>query len=193
MLFEMTGDYKIILPLMITCIISTLAGGRLLKESIYTLKLIRRGVDIRAGKEVNVLRSISVKDVLNPNVETLRENLNMGKLFEKISKSNHNSFPVLDEEGELTGILSFIDYSDAVFDEHLKDLVVVKELATHNVITVSLDESLYDAFEKITLKDHSILPVVSPNNPKQLVGIVTRRDIIGAYNKAVIKKSLLNE
>ena len=65
-LFEMTGDYKIILPLMITCIISRLMAGRLLKESIYTFKLIRRGVDIRAGREVNVLKSISVKDVMNP-------------------------------------------------------------------------------------------------------------------------------
>lgn len=193
MLFEMTGDYKIILPLMITCIISTLAGGRMLKESIYTLKLIRRGVDIRAGKEVNVLRSIPVKDVMNSDVETLPENLSMGRLSERISKSNHNSFPVLNEGGELTGMLSFIDYSDAVFDEHLKDLVVVKELATHNVVTIPLDGNLYDALEKITLKDYSILPVVSPDNPKELAGIVTRRDIIGAYNKAVIKKSLVSQ
>jgi len=193
MLFEMTGDYKIILPLMITCIISTLAGGRLLKESIYTLKLIRRGIDIRAGKEVNVLKSIPVKDVMNPDVETLPENLSMGKLFGRISKSNHNSFPVLNEKSELTGILSFIDYSNAVFDENLKYLVVVKELATHNVVTISLDGNLYDALEKITLKDYSILPVVSPDNPKQMAGIITRRDIIGAYNKALIKKSLLNE
>ena len=193
MLFEMTGDYKIILPLMITCIISTLAGGRLLKESIYTLKLIRRGVDIRAGKEVNVLKSIPVKDVMNPDVETLPENLSMEKLFGRISKSNHNSFPVLNEKSELTGILSFIDYSNAVFDENLKYLVVVKELATQNVVTISLDGNLYDALEKITLKDYSILPVVFPDNPKQMAGIITRRDIIGAYNKALIKKSFLNE
>lgn len=193
MLFEMTGDYKIILPLMITCIISTLAGSRLLKESIYTLKLIRRGVDIRAGKEVNVLKSIPVKDVMNPDVETLPENLSMEKLFGRISKSNHNSFPVLNEKSELTGILSFIDYSNAVFDENLKYLVVVKELATQNVVTISLDGNLYDALEKITLKDYSILPVVFPDNPKQMAGIITRRDIIGAYNKALIKKSFLNE
>jgi CIC family chloride channel protein len=155
--------------------------------------LIRRGVDIRAGKEVNVLKSIPVKDVLNPDVETLPENLSMEKLFGRISKSNHNSFPVLNEKSELTGILSFIDYSNAVFDENLKYLVVVKELATQNVVTISLDGNLYDALEKITLKDYSILPVVFPDNPKQMAGIITRRDIIGAYNKALIKKSFLNE
>jgi CIC family chloride channel protein len=67
-LFEMTGDYKIILPLMLSCIIGTIAAGRFYRDSIYTLKLIRRGVDIREGKEVSVLRSLYVKDVMNPNV-----------------------------------------------------------------------------------------------------------------------------
>ena len=192
-LFELTGDYKIILPLMIACIIGSLASGQLLKESIYTLKLARRGVNIRAGKEVNVLKSISVKDVMSPAVETIPENLSLGKLAEKISKSKYNSFPVVDDEGNLTGMLSFLDYHGAVFDENLKDLVVVKDLATKEVVTVALDSNLYSALETITLKDFSILPVVSPDNPLKLLGVLSRRDIIGAYDKAVIKKSLFKE
>ena len=192
-LFELTGDYKIILPLMIASIIGSLASGQLLKESVYTLKLARRGVNIRAGKEVNVLRSISVKEVMNTAVDTIPENLSLGKLAEKISMSKYNSFPVVDEEKNLTSILSFIDYHGAVFDENLKDLVVAKDLATHDVITVALDDNLYSALEKITLKDFSILPVVSPDNPLKLMGVLSRRDIIGAYDKAVIKKSLFNE
>ncbi len=191
-LFEMTGDYKIILPLMIACIIGSLASGQLLKDSIYTLKLARRGVNIKAGKEVNVLKSISVKDVMNPEVETIPENITLRKLAEKMSKSKNNSFPLVDEKGNLTGILSFFDYRDVVFDENLKDLVVAKEIATTNVVTVSLDDNLYNAMEKITLKDFSILPVVSPSTPSELLGVLTRRDIIGAYNKAVIKKSIVH-
>ena len=192
-LFEMTGDYKIILPLMIACIIGCLASGQLLEDSIYTLKLARRGVNIRAGKEVNVLKSISVKDVMNPEVETIPENITLGRLAEKMSKSKNNSFPVVDEEGNLTGILSFFDYRDVVFDENLKDLVVAKDIATRNVVTVSLDDNLYNAMEKITSKDFSILPVVSPSTQSQLLGVLTRRDIIGAYNKAVIKKSIVHD
>jgi CIC family chloride channel protein len=192
-LFEMTGDYKIILPLMIACIIGCLASGQLLKDSIYTLKLARRGVNIRAGKEVNVLKSISVKDVMNPEVETMPENITLGRLAEKMSKSKNNSFPVVDEDGNLTGILSFLDYRDVVFDENLKDLVVAKDIATRNVVTVSLDDNLYNAMEKITSKDFSILPVVSPSTQSQLLGVLTRRDIIGAYNKAVIKKSIVHD
>ncbi len=192
-LFELTGDYKIILPLMIACIIGSLASGRLFKESIYTLKLARRGINIRAGKEVNVLKAISVKDVMNPAVETIPENLSIGKFAEKISKSKYNSFPVVDDENNLAGILSFLDYHGAVFDENLKDLVVVKDLATKEVVTVALDSNLYSALETISLKDFSILPVVSPDNPLKLLGVLSRRDIIGAYDKAVIKKSLFEE
>ena len=173
--------------------LSAPASGRLLKESIYTLKLARRGVNIRAGKEVNVLKSISVREVMNPQIETIPENLSLGKFSEKVSKSKYNSFPVVDKEGNLTGILSFIDYQNAVFDDNLKDLVVVKDLATKELTTVALDDNLYSALEKITLKDFSILPVVSPDNPSKLLGVLSRRDIMGAYEKAVIKKSLFDE
>jgi CIC family chloride channel protein len=182
-LFELTGDYKIILPLMMACIMSTLASGQLLRDSIYTLKLARRGINIRAGKEVNVLRSIPVGDVMNPHVETIPENITLGGLAEKISKSKYKSFPVVDEEGNLTGVLTHFDYRDVVFE--------AKEVATTNPVTVSFDDNLYIAMEKITLKDFSILPVVSPGKPPRLLGVLTRRDIISAYNRAVIKKSVM--
>jgi CIC family chloride channel protein len=192
-LFELTGDYKIILPLMIACIIASLASGRLVKESIYTFKLARRGVNIRAGKEVNVLRAINVKDVMNPVVESIPENLKLEEIAAIISKSKFNSFPVVDDQGHLTGILSFADYKNVLFDEDLKDLLVAKDLANSGVVTVSTNDDLYNALEKITLRDFALLPVVSPDDPKKLVGILTRRDIIGAYNKAVLKKSLFPE
>jgi CIC family chloride channel protein len=169
-LFEMTGSYKIILPLMLSCIIATITSGQLLRDSIYTLKLARRGVDIKAGKEVNVLKSLFVKDVMNANVETMPEALPLEKMADKISKSKFNSFPVLNPQNQLIGILSFNDYNEAIFDENLKDL--------------------FTALEKISSKDFAVLPVVSEQDPSKLEGVVSRRDIIGAYNNAVVKKSL---
>jgi CIC family chloride channel protein len=192
-LFEMTGEYKIILPLMIACIISTLASGHLSKESIYTLKLARRGINLEAGKEVNVLKSIRVRDVMNPNVETVPENLSLGKLAERISKSKHKTFPVVANGNHLTGMLSYFDYRDVLFDENLRDLLVAQDLATEHVVTVSLGDDLYNALQKITLKDFSLLPVVSPDDPMKLVGVLTRRDIISAYNNALINKSMFGK
>ncbi len=193
MLFEMTGDYKIILPLMITCIISNIVGRQFLKESIYTLKLMRRGINLEEGKEVNVLKAIKVSEVMNTEVETITEALGLEKLAEIIFKSKYNSFPVVSDGNKLTGILSYFDYNEAIFDENLKGLVVAKDIATLDVVTISMDDNLYNALEKITFKDFSIIPVVSPDDPTKLTGVLTRRDIMGAYNKAVIKKSLYSE
>ena len=189
-LFEMTGNYKIILPLMLSCILATIFAGMLMKDSIYTLKLARRGIDIREGKEVGVLKSMFVKDVMNRHVETISESTALVEMADHISKSKYNSFPVLDAAIKLAGIISFNDYSESMFDEDLKDLVVAKDLASENVVTVSTDDDLYTALGKISRKDFSTMPVVSPEDPTELVGIVTRRDIIGAYEKAVLKKSL---
>ena len=189
-LFEMTGTYKIILPLMLACIVATIAAGQFSRESIYTLKLMRRGVNIKEGKEVNVLKSMFVKDVMTPHVETINEALPLGQMAQVISKSKFNSFPVINNQKQLIGIVSFNDYNEAIFDEHLKDLVVAKDLASTELVTVSMDENLYAALEKISLKDFAVLPVVSAQDPFRLEGVISRRDIIGAYNKAVLKKSL---
>jgi CIC family chloride channel protein len=192
-LFEMTDNYTIILPLMICCIMGSMVSRQILSESIYTLKLVRRGVDLKAGKEVNVLRSIPVKDVMNPDVETVSEGLSLERIKDKVSKSKFNSFPVLNGSNEIVGILSFNDYSEALFDENLKDLVVAKDLSTTQVVTVFLDDNLYTALEKISREDFSLLPVVLADNPQHLMGIITRRDIIGAYNRAVLKKTLFKK
>ena len=189
-LFEMTGSYEIILPLMFSCIIGTIAAGQLKKDSIYTLKLARRGVDIKEGREVNVLKSMYVKDVMSTTVETIPEGCTLEDMTDKISKSKFNSFPVLNAENKLVGILSFNDYSEALFEEDLRHLVVAKDLATPDVMTVSSDDDLYTALDKISRKGFATLPVVSPHEADRLVGIVSRRDIIGAYERAVLKKTL---
>ncbi len=190
MLFEMTGDYKIILPLMITCIISSVVISQIKKESIYTLKLIRKGIDIKAGREINLLKSIPVKSIMNKKVQTLFDGLTMGRLFQIISKSKYNSFPVIDKDNKLTGMLSFNDYSEALFNEDLKHLVIVRDIATLDVVKISVNDNIFNALEKISPRDLSILPVVSFEDDTQLLGILTRRDIMRAYNQAVQKKIL---
>jgi chloride channel protein, CIC family len=192
-LFEMTDNYRIILPLMIACIISFVASTQILKESIFTLKLVRRGVNIKAGKEINVLKSLLVKEAMNSEPETIYEGLSLKDLTRHISESKYHSFPVIDSFGNLTGILSYVDYHEVLHDQQLEHLIVAKDIATSEVITVYPEDSLYIAFERIAAKDFSILPVVARENPTRLLGIVTRRDIIGVYNNAVIKKPLLRE
>jgi len=189
-LFEMTGDYKIILPLMLSCIIASILASQIKRESIYTTKLIRRGTDIRAGKEVNVMKSLLVEDAMTHEVETISENMPLRDLLKFTLSSKHSSFPVVNNEGLLTGILTFQDFKGVIYEEGLEDLVVAKEFSTAKVITINKNENLDTALKKIGFRNIEQLPVVDENNPRKIIGILSRRDVFSAYNKALIDRSL---
>ncbi|MBW2467801.1 MAG: chloride channel protein [Deltaproteobacteria bacterium] len=190
-IFEMTSDYKIILPLMITCIISCIVARKLCGESIYTFKLIRRGINIRGGKEVNILNSIPVKNVMYHTVEMIPETFLLKDLAKKLPQSRSNNFVVVDENEKITGVLTFLDYYNNLFNGKLDKQMTVKDIMTKDVVTVSIEDHLGTAMEKITAGDYSILPVVKADDPQKMAGILTRRDILEAYDQAVIKKSIV--
>ncbi len=189
-LFEMTGSYKIILPLMLSCIISAVLASQIKRESIYTLKLTRRGVNIRAGRDVNVMRSLLVRDAMTRDVVTVSENMPLKDLVRFTLGSKYASFPVVDREGFLSGIITFQDFKEVIYEEGLEHLVVAGDIATRGVITITENESLNRALQKIGFRNIEQLPVVEEGNPRVIRGILSRRDIFAAYNKALIDRSL---
>jgi len=189
-IFESTGDYKIIVPLMTACIISYLVASQINRESIFTLKLMRRGIDIKSGREINILKSLRVERAMTTQVETVREDMTLKELLQFTLSSKYSSFPVVDRDGRLSGIISFQDFKEIVLEEGLEDLIVVKDIATEKVITVYKDESLDAALGKIGFRNIEHLPVVDSRNPRRIIGILSRRDIFTAYNKALIDRSV---
>ncbi len=87
-IFEMSGNYKIILPMMITCILSTIVASSLKKGSIYTIKLLRRNVDISGGMEQNILRSMEVGRFMEERPPTVPESMKLLGLINTLKKEN---------------------------------------------------------------------------------------------------------
>ena len=93
----------------------------------------------------------------------------------------------------MTGIISVQDFMGVVFEKDLMDLIVVKELATLDVITVTADDDLDTAMKKIGYRNIEQLPVVKKDNRHKLVGIISRRDMVTAYNKELMSRTLEGE
>jgi len=189
-LFELTDDYRIILPLMMTCILSAVTASQLKRESIYTMKLVRRGIDVRSGKEVSILKSMLVRDFMVRDVASVSETIPLNSLLHLIKESTHSYFPVLNNREELVGIISLRDIRHILLEESLMDLVIAKDIMSEDVITLASDQNLYDAMGKFGIKDIGQLPVVDKDNPKKVVGMLKRTDVIVAYNNAVLRRGL---
>ena len=130
-IFELTDDYRIILPLMIACIISVLITTRLKKESIYTLKVSRRGLSLFRGQEVNVLRSLKVSQVMSTDCERISLDTSFHKIMDLTVKSPHSDFFVVDKNGHLLGVISIHNVRKILYDlEDFESLVLADDLLT---------------------------------------------------------------
>ena len=107
-LFEMTGDYNIILPLMLATVLSTLVSRMISKESIYTLKLTRRGVHLESGTDIDVMQGITVGEVMDKDICPVALSMELNELSEKLFHEHKHGFIVLDDMQKLVGCGQFI-------------------------------------------------------------------------------------
>jgi CIC family chloride channel protein len=193
LLFEMTGSYDVIIPIMMSCVIATAISRHYSSDSLDTVELSRAGIDLEAGKERNIMKSLLVGDVMTRDPESIPENMTLRQFNQFIVSTRHTNFPLVSRNGELTGIISVQDFAGVVFEGDLFDLVVVKELATLDVITVVESDNLDCAMRKIGYRNIEQLPVVDRESGRKLLGIISRRDMVSAYNRALMVRSLEDE
>ncbi|MEJ2448737.1 MAG: chloride channel protein, partial [Anaerolineales bacterium] len=188
-LFELTGNYEIILPLMLATVTSTLLSRALSPESIYTLKLTRRGVHLQEGKDLDVMQTITVGEAMSKSYDVVSSDLSLKNLAIEFERSHHHGFPVVDRDDKLVGVVTIQDLERALEDE-LPDSTPVEEIATcQNLITAYDDEPMWTALRKLGVRDVGRLPVVKRGSERQLVGVVRRKDIIQAYNLAIVQRA----
>lgn len=192
-LFELTGDYRIILPMMLTVVIATLLSQNVLKgESIYTLKLTRRGVRLHRGFDRDVLGGVLVEEVMTRHIDTVTVTATIVELSEAFDHTHHHGFPVLDEAGKLWGIVTIADLERAV-EHNMPRGTTVGEIGTpsRKLLVAYPDEPMGAALTRIGAHGLGRLPVVSREDPGHLLGLIRRADIIDAYNIARTRRAEL--
>ncbi len=192
-IFEMTNDYKIILPLMIATIISLIVT-RKQKGSIYTLKLMKKGIDIHGGKEINILKSMKVKEVMRDSIELISPQTSMKEMIEKFINSPHNYFYIKNDEGKIFEKISQVELSAIAPDyENLKDFVVADDIATPSLLAVTEEDNLDYVMKQFGKENIGEIPVFSAETPAKIKGTIWRLDVITAYNKEILKRDLAGE
>jgi CIC family chloride channel protein len=190
LLFEMTGNYKIIVPIMFASIVGTLTAKHLFHDSIDTVELTRKGINMHDGREATVLSTMTVGSVMRKDFTTIHEDTDIHDLLEKVVGGDHFYFPSVNDEGLLTGIISLQDIRSVLFEEDLKKLVKVKFIASRTVIVVTPNDNLNTAIEKFALKDLGEIPVVDMFDQRRVVGMLKRGDVIIAYNKELLRRRI---
>ncbi len=186
MLFEMTMDYKLILPLLIAVVISTVVSRSLSRETIYTLKLIRRGIDIHQIEQSRPMREVTVANAMTRNFPTVLPTMSIPELVARLQRTGHHGFPVVDEERSFLGMVTLSDV-EAVMSKGNPEGLTVADITSKSVITAYPDEYIHDALVKLGAQDVGRIPVVDRSNSKHLLGVLRRHDIIRTYTEAVAR------
>ncbi|MDR4504879.1 MAG: chloride channel protein [Candidatus Scalindua sp.] len=192
LLFEITHDYRIILPLMFAVNASLFLSLHLQKDSVYTLGLTRRGIRLKEGQDVDVLDTITVGEVMVTDVVALQESDSLEAAIDLFMRTRNRGLPVVNKTDELIGILTAQDIDRASNGEK-KAVSTIGEACTRELLLAYPDETIGEALQRIGIRNIGQLPVVSRNNPHCLVGLLRKTDIGRAYDLALTRHKKMRD
>ncbi|MBT3225533.1 MAG: CBS domain-containing protein [Deltaproteobacteria bacterium] len=189
--FELTNDYNIILPLMITCIISTILSSKLSRESIYTLKLLLRKINLKGGTEINVMKSLYVRDLYQSSFESIPETSSFAEVVNQVITKRDPYFLVMDDSDLLVGIISIHDMKSFMFEgEDLQNLIIAGDIALKDIKVVGLDEDCQTALDKMSKTGFLGLPIVQSDNNRKVLGMIWQKDVLDAYHTEIERRDV---
>ena len=187
-IFELTKDYEIMLPMMISAIIATLIATQLQKGSIYTIKLLRRGVDIHAGQDVSLLRHVLVRDEMRTDLSTVPPGAGLMELVSMFIEHPGMSIFVVDDQRKLLGVIT-VNQSRAVLTNAsaFEAFIIAQDLMQETDFpTVRPGDTLADVMRRLS-RYRGEVPVVEHG---RLVGAIWPEDVIARYNAELFKRDM---
>jgi len=180
-IFEMTNDFRIMLPLMLAVVTATITYQLISRDSIYLAKLRRRGVDLEQGRELHLLETLLVSQAVDRAPEVLRLPATMEAAAELLERSEHDIVLVTPTGRKLGGAI----YPQTIRAALGKGSQEVEDVVLRDVPTVTVRDTLDAALRKLTVRDLEALPVVDGEG--RIVGVATREAIMRAYRNALIE------
>mgnify|MGYP000480477364 CR=1 FL=1 len=184
MVCEMTQGYGLLVPLMFISLITYLLNYR---WTIYEKQVPSRinSPAHRGDFILNILEHLTVQDALPKQKELIiiPESMNFRKILDLVTSTTASYFPIINSKGELSGILTLDTIRKVIQEEEIFDLLIAKDLGTEEFLTVTPLDNLNTAMDKLTRIDQAEIPVVDNNNPHKVIAMLSRRDIIIAYNR----------
>lgn len=191
LVFEITNDYALILPIMLTSVICIFIVEQLGPAGIYMLSLIKHGIYLQQGRDIDVMQGVTVSEAMVSPAPTIHENASLSELRDAFHRQHTRALCVVNDEGDLLGVVTLGDlqatFENAIKDETDLNTVTVGNICTREPITASPDDVLWTAIRNMGARDIGRLPVVKEGT-RELVGMLRRHDIMDAYNMAIARK-----
>ncbi len=190
-IFEVTGDYELVLPLMLATGLATFLADRFSSESVYTKPLRNKGIVYAEPDDVDIMQTVRVEEVMTRRADTVAADLPLDDLRERFRRSGHHGFPVVREGDRLVGVVTLADVerfdASASASAHPPRRVTVEDVCTRDVVTVVPTDPVFRGLRRMAALDVGRIPVVAAEDHGRLVGLLRRSDLVQAYQHAVAR------
>ncbi len=177
---DISGGYKLFVPLMIVSTFAYLTVKAFTANSVYHIQLAKRKELMTHDKDLNVIRMMEVKKLVETDFLVLRPNSSLGDLAEAISKAHRNLFPIVDEEGYLKGMVKMDDVRHLIFRQELYNKVHVSHLMYLPEHSISTSDSMEQVVEKFESSERYNLAVIDKG---KYIGFISRARVFSTYRK----------
>ncbi|MBL8133506.1 MAG: chloride channel protein [Anaerolineae bacterium] len=187
MVFELTNDYRLILPIMLAAVVCLFVADRLAPlGGVYAYGLARKGVFIKQGRDIDVLGDLNVLDAMMTPAPCIHSSRSLVDLRDALRASGVHGMCVVDDRGMLTGVVTLSDLQ-AAYDSGRREGKVA-DIAVRDVATTTPDETLWEAVRRMGQRDVGRLPVLESPAVRRPIGILRRSDVMRAYNRAISRR-----
>ena len=193
MVFELSGNYQVMMPLMAACVIAALVKKAFSARSVLTESLEERGIETGWGLERSWMRAVPVSRIPWKSIPSVPAHASLATLKEAYVKSGKGCVQVADDEGLMIGLVTFSDLQECLLDSTLDQVVVAADIANHKVLTIKENDSLLNAVTLLDRVEFEQMPVVAADNPRKVLGILSRNAVFSTYHKLIVKHGERND